>query len=139
MHGDNVTGLVVIRLDLATEFRYEIIDGSGQHPLGAAPDIDQQAFAAHDLAAVRHKVHQEVELARRQIQWLRTFRRGAGLGVHDDVADAGCIRTRLERLLAAQVRAHARHQLADAERLSDVVIGAELEARDAIELGIARG
>ena len=39
----------------------------------------------------------------------------------------------------AQRRAHARHQLAQAERFGHVVVGADLESDDRVDLGVASG
>ena len=40
---------------------------------------------------------------------------------------------------APQRRAHPRHELAQAERLRHVVVGADLEPDDRVDLGVARG
>ena len=40
---------------------------------------------------------------------------------------------------ASQRRAHARHELAQPERLGHVVVGTHLEPHDRVDLGVARG
>ena len=40
---------------------------------------------------------------------------------------------------AAEYRLHARDELTRAERLRHVIVGAELEAEDAVDLAVARG
>jgi hypothetical protein len=46
---------------------------------------------------------------------------------------------RLRLAGAPQQRAHPRHQLAQRERLGDVVVGAHLQADDPVHLRVARG
>ena len=53
-----------------------------------------------------------------------------------DLANAACGHT--VELAAAQERPHAADQLRHRERFRDVVVRAELEAEDAVELGVAR-
>ena len=54
-----------------------------------------------------------------------------------DLLHGGAGRGAVE-LAPAQQRAHAAHELGDRERLGDVVVGAELEAEHAVDLGVAR-
>src|SRR5206468_2752561 len=81
---------------------------------------------------------EQVELLRRQLEISPVERRAAGALVHGEAADlqhAG----RKTPGAATRDGADAGDQLAQAEGLHDVVVGAELEADDAVALLAARG
>jgi hypothetical protein len=107
----------------------------GSEPVDV-PDLVDEALARDDAARVVHEQGEQVELLAREVERLAVDRRGARRRVERDDADgqhAGAGR-RGDGARAPQHGADARHQLAGAERLDDVVVGAELEAGHAVDL-----
>ena len=64
----------------------------------------------------------------------RSIRTGPASIVFASVAELRAV-----ELAAAQLRAHAADQLADRERLGHVVVGADLEPDDLVDLGVLGG
>ncbi len=102
-----------------------------------APDALEQGVAAEQQAGMLHEVSEQLELGGRQVD--------GPAGDHlvprprqGDVADAA-IGLLIGLSGAPQHGLHASGQLARAERLGHVVVGAELEAGDAVGLVVARG
>ena len=99
--------------------------------------------AGEHRAGVRHERVQQVELPPRQLEPLAGVGGRVPVGVEADVADlegrrrGGGRRGALAG--AAQHRADAGDELGHAERLDQVVVGAELEADDAVGLKAAGG
>ena len=105
------------------------------------PDLVDEPLAADDGPGLAHEQGEEVELLARELQGLAVERHRARRRVELDRADllrAGR-RGRRGRARAAQDGADAGDELAGAERLDDVVVGAELEAQHAVGLVAAGG
>ena len=93
------------------------------------------------VAGLAHEQGEEVELLARELQGLAVERHGARRRVELDRADLLRAGRRGGRggARAAQDGADAGDELAGAERLDDVVVGAELEAQHAVGLVAAGG
>ena len=81
---------------------------------------------------------EEVELLAPQLDRAPVEQHAPGRDVDDEPVDADDLRRR-RGPRAAEDRAHARHDLAHAEGLDDVVVGAELEPDDPVGLRPAGG
>ena len=115
------------------------VDGAAVDVLGVAPDVGQQPGPRLHASLALHQQAQQAKL-------------GGGQR-HIAAAHGGAVRRRVEADLAelddrggllfagvpAQDRLDPQDDLARAERLGDVVVGAELEADDAVELLALRG
>src|SRR5581483_7132816 len=105
-----------------------------------APDAVYQLAAGEHSAAVAHQVLEKIKLLERQRDRLTIDR-------HDVTFDVHAHRTRLEHAVgatevvgvgaAAQHRANAGDQLARGVRLGDVVVGAEFQPDDLVDLAVA--
>jgi hypothetical protein len=97
------------------------------------PDAPQQLCAAEHPSRVRGEEREEVELARRERHLHAVAQARPGPEVDLDRAD----RERLAGVRGArtaQHRADARGELAGGEGLHEVVVGAQVEAQDAVRL-----
>ena len=105
------------------------------------PDAVHQVLAGDDLAGVADELGEQVELLAGELELLVVEGGPAGGEVDVEAADGDRLlrRGRLGGLHAAQDGAHAGDHLGPAERLDDVVVGAELEPDDAVGLGPAGG
>ena len=102
------------------------------------PDPVEQLVARDDDAGVLEQVREQVELLAGQLDGLARDGDLARLRIDDDVAEleqAGVGR----RLGPPQQRLHAGGELSRRERLRHVVVGAELEAGDAVGFLVPRG
>ena len=101
--------------------------------VAVAPDVGEQHVARQHAAPVFEQVFEEQELLRGERHPDAARRDGVGLGIDDDRSIGDRRRAgRRSALRAAEQRPHARDQLVRAERLGHVVVGAELEADDAV-------
>ena len=91
--------------------------------------------------ASRIEPREQVELLARELERRAVERRAAGAGSSRSAVDLDRRVGRRRRVAAAapQHGADARDHLGRAERLDDVVVGAELEPDDPVGLGPARG
>src|SRR5215210_702830 len=102
-----------------------------------APDRLEQRAPAEDLARLRDESPQELELDVREVERLSVDSGDAPLGVERNVArherlDPGHVARR--NACAPEQRPDPAPELADRERLGDVVVGAELEPEHRVEL-----
>ena len=108
---------------------------------GAAPEHLEQHSAAVDTAGMGRKRPQELELDVGQRDRAGAYLHQTAAEVdpqpvrHDDVADPCRARDRG----ATKQRSHAAPELTDRERLRDVVVRAELEPEDLVQLVVAGG
>jgi hypothetical protein len=109
------------------------VDGLGRSEPVRLPHLAEHVLAADDGAGIGGEQCEEVELLRCQLQ--------VAPGERDAPrADVDLERSRDElgvphpALRAAEDRADPREQLAEAERLHDVVVRPELETDDAVDL-----
>ena len=101
------------------------------------PHVGEQGIARLDAAAPRHELVKQAKLERGEAD-LRIIHPGAvRVAVDAQAAEAddrglGVVAAR--GIGATEEGADAQHELAHAERLHDVIVGADLEADDAIDL-----
>src|SRR5262249_57639521 len=126
--GEDVLWLVRRFLDLLPQLRHEVVDRSRRRRLFVAPHLIENLLARDDLTGVREQIAQQIELAGGEIDAVAAPMRLVRAEIDLDVADAAGLEARRPAAGAAQHGAHAREELRDAERLGDVVVGAELEA-----------
>ena len=119
------------------------VDGLGLDHVLPVPGLLEQLLAAEHGAGVCHERCQKLELARGELDLLALVGGAvAGLVQMDagDVEHAGAVLHGVCLLgSAAQQRVDARQKLADAKGLGEVVVAAELEADDLVELRVAGG
>jgi hypothetical protein len=106
-----------------------------------APDALEQPIARDDAVLVLHEIAEQLELAARQADRRAIDGNRDRLEVGDEpVAAIAAAGAPLAAVGAApQHGAHAGRELAEAERLGDVVVGAVLETGHAIVFARARG
>ncbi len=98
------------------------------------PDVAEERRARlHAVAAVAER-HEQLELERRQVHRLLVHPRAVGVAVDLQAPEPERRRRRALRRLPPEDRLDAEQELANAERLDDVVVGAELEAHDPVDL-----
>ena len=123
------------RLQLAAEVRDVDLDRVRPGLELVAPDALEDEVAGHHLARVEHEQLEQRVLGAGEVEV--AVAAWGHARVHGHVAD-------LERLVAqlaaaaAQQGAHAGDQLVERERLDQVVVGAGVEAGDAVGDGVAR-
>ena len=105
-----------------------------------APDALEQLVAGQHEPAMVEQLPEEVELLRRELDLLLADVHLPPAGVDREVAvaDDGALRQAALRRRAAQDRLHAGDELARVERLRHVVVGADLEADDLVDVLVAR-
>src|SRR5919108_1335424 len=105
-----------------------------------APYVLEQRVARVHASRVGQEVGEHVELARRELYVLLAHDDAPGGAVDAEVADCVALRNRLGlggiRCRAAHDGVDPRQHLAHRERLGDVVVGAQLEADDLVDLGV---
>ena len=113
-------------------------------PLNSKPHTcKQQALACEGLVRVLHEVGEQIELAWLQVQRLAGARCAMGGDVEHQVAGREAVwrvgGRAVVHLGATHQRLHAREQLVHAERLGQIVVGADLEPDDFVDLRVAGG
>ena len=109
------------------------VDGARAAGVAIAPDLFEQDVPRQHAAAMLQQILEQQEFLRRQRDFPAVERDDVPLGVDDDRAvGERPARRRVVPLRAAEQRPHARDQLVRAERLGEVVVGAHLEADDAL-------
>src|SRR2546427_8230315 len=104
-----------------------------------APNFLEQALTAEDLARMAEEVLQKIELLGGELDGFPAA--GHFMRAHADFDIPECVTLLLlgSATGAAQDGLDARQQLADGKRLGDIIVGAELEADDFVDLLAARG
>ena len=138
---DAVHGADDVGAELAAQRADVRVDGARARRHVVAPHLLEQLFAGRHPTGPRREVHEQVELGRREVHELAVLTHAARRGIELDVADRRRDRRRspATRAGATQDRVHARDELAGAERLRHVVVGADLEPDDEVGLAVARG
>ncbi len=104
------------------------------------PHLVHDLFASDDLARPGHQHAQQIELLRGELDRLAALVTVRDDGSSDERADvSGPRHERRAGAPPALDRTDARDELAGRERLDDVVVGAELEADDPVDLLAASG
>ena len=127
--------------ELAAELADVDVDGARVAGEGVAPDALEQLVAREHEAAVVEQLPEQVELLRRELDLLLADAHLAAAGVDRQVAVAELLALDLAALgrRAAEDRLHAGDELARVERLRQVVVGADLEPDDLVDVLVARG
>ncbi len=128
--------------ELAPQLADVDVDRAGVDPgVGVAPHALEELVAREHEPAMVEQLPQEVELLRRELHLGLPHAHLAPAGVDEQVAVADLLRLgpRALRRRAAEDRLHAGHQLARVERLREVVVGADLEPDDLVDVLVARG
>ncbi|KAG1394898.1 hypothetical protein G6F59_014097 [Rhizopus arrhizus] len=112
------------------------VDGAVDHHAVVQIEAVKQFFAGPDPAGRGQQGAQQAVLHRGQVQALAVP--GGTRGRFVDVEAAVGARGRV-RPVAAQHRHHSRHHFARTERLADVVVGADLQSQQAVDLLHPRG
>ena len=115
------------------------VDRARTAGVSIAPHVREQEVARQHAPAVFQEVAQQQELFRGEPDLAPAGRHDVPFEIDLDVAERERGVLGLQRRRAAEHGAHARDDLARAERLGDVVVGPELEPRDALLLFGARG
>lgn len=135
----DVLRLVGELFDLLAELDDEVVDGAVGGVGFDAPDLVQDLLSAHGLAHALVQEPEELDLVERELLGgLAPGERVRG-GAHGRGADLerpGVVRRAIG---AAKDGAEARHELAGAEGLGDVVVRARVEATDLVGLLALRG
>ncbi len=134
------------RLHLGAQRLDVRIHGSIHAVAGSSQTRSSSASRREDVARPRSERPEQAELVARELERAAVVAHLHPAFVDDDrpardrrrrARRRGALR-RTRRAAPAQDAAHARDQLARRERLGDVVVGAELEADDAVDLVAAR-
>src|SRR6266550_6067900 len=124
--------------ELAPQLRDVHVYGPGAARIRHAPDEIEQALAREDDARMLEEAGEEVELLARELDQRTADGHLVGVAPQDDLA-------RGEHLLLVPALGTTEdcldpsRQLAGRERLRNVIVGAELEASDAVRLLVAGG
>ena len=132
-HGDDARRVTRVVLDLGPQPLHVHVEGLGVAVVVRAPHPVDEHVAREHPPGVGEQQLEQLELLERQRDALAAHRHLVTRGVETHVADlqhlVGLRDTRVVAPTAAQRGPHPRHQLTEAERLGDVVVGAHLEAR----------
>src|SRR5438093_9188975 len=101
------------RFDLLPELRDEIVDRARRRRLFVAPHLIEDLLARDDLAGVRDKVTEEIELAGGEIDPPPGAVGLMGAEIDLDVADAACLEAGRPGAGPAQHGADPREELGD--------------------------
>src|SRR4051794_24766911 len=87
-----------------------------------------------------HEEHQEIELLGLKLDLVIADSHAPGVQIRDEVPNlqARGAASRRVHLNTAQVRLDASHQLTEAERLGDVIVGTDFKPNDPIDVLTAR-
>ena len=134
-----------VGLDLGPQPLDVHVERLGVADVVAAPHTVDQRLARQHPPGVGEQQVQQLELLQRQRHLCAVDGDAVLVGVEDHVADgkrrrptAQTRRRRVDRR-SAQHGTHAGDELADAVRLGDVVVGADLEPDDGVDLGALGG
>ena len=119
---------------LAAERGHVDVDGLGGEVVAPVPHLVEQPPARDDRAGTRRKCRQEIEFLGRQLDLLSAQQRAPRLAVDRQRADAEHRRGGSSLTRSTGDGVDASQELANAERLDQIVVGAELEAHDAVDL-----
>src|SRR5207247_544467 len=137
----DVFGLARVAFELLAEVTDVHVDRPRLAVVGAAPEFLQEHLAGEDPTRVRGHGSQELELDVGELHLFPLELHGAAADVDPQRPrgdDLVAVRSLVRReLRATEQRAHPAAELPDRERLRDVVVRAQLEPDDLIELVVA--
>src|SRR5207248_2644788 len=117
------------------------VDGAGVSGERVAPDALEQLVACEHEPAMIEELPEQVELLRRELDLFLADAHFAPTGVDMEVAvlDRLALEIAAVRRRAPEDRLHAGNELAWVERLRQIVVGADFEADDLVDVLVARG
>src|ERR1700728_3765874 len=105
-----------------------------------APDLIEQCLSRDDATVIIHEDAKQSELLGRESHRLAPNRELLARRIEDDLPQNDrVVVSRRNRVLTAQSRLHARQKLMKGKRLGNVVVGAQLERQNLVDLLILRG
>src|ERR1700693_2407909 len=133
--GKDVAGGCGVRLQLLAKLQNVGIHGARRRGRVVAPDLIEHSGARHDLAAAADEEAQDVELLVGELQGGALAGGLAFLEVDFDVSKSVPGHTLREPgRVPSQAHGDTGDQLAERKRLCDVVVGADLEPQDPVDL-----
>src|SRR5436190_19853536 len=122
--------------ELAPELADVDVDGAGVARERVAPDALEQLVTREHEPAVVEQLPEEVELLRRELDLLVADVHLSPAGVDDEVAvpELGALTLVARRRGSAKDRLHPCDELAGIERLCQIVVGADLEPDDLVDV-----
>src|SRR5277367_1134949 len=130
-HGLKIARRLSVCLDLFADAAYVDVDGTGSNEAGVTPDGVEEMVAAEDPSRVPGEVVEQAELGGRGGDEFPVDPKLHGAGIDFDILELEDGR-RAGPFEAAQHSFYPRYQFAGPEGLGDVVIGAHIEAVDAV-------
>jgi hypothetical protein len=101
------------------------------------PDLARQHLARHEVALMAEQIFEELELARRQLEQSLTAH---GASRHQIEFQVSRFQAKdFGRTTAAEQRPNPREELGQRKRLDQIVVGALIQAKDAIVDAVASG
>jgi len=131
-HGDDVTGIRRIGLDLRPQAAHVYVDEAPVAEVPVPPDAIEQHLAREHTARVRAEFAKEAELGLREMDFASGERDLALFGNDLEVAKDEFLMAGLARPRPAKQRSDARREFLGGERLREVVVGTGLEPGDNI-------
>src|SRR5688500_12809114 len=130
-----------IRFDAAAQALHQRVDAAFGHECLVRPHPGQQRLAAEHNPGTRREQMEQSEFLRRQVDVLAADTHAAAcwidvqtVNLYRAITRGGSFGLQLRSARTAQQRARPRYQLANAERLRQVIIGPALEAKHFIAL-----
>jgi hypothetical protein len=128
-----------VELDFLAQLGDVHVDHVGLRVEVVVPDRFEQHRACHHLVGVPHQVLEQLELARLQVDGAAGARHAPRQQVHAQIAHLEYALAGVPALAAAGERIDPRQQLAEGERLGEVVVAAGAQTLDALVDRIERG
>src|SRR6266540_1099179 len=135
--------LARIALELLAQVADVHVDRAWLTVIGPAPELLEQRLPREDPPRMRRHRPQQLELDVRQLHGLPVELHASPHRIDSQPTGGEGLRAVFalvrRQLRPPQKRTHATTELVDRERLRDVVVGAELQPNDLVELVVARG
>ena len=132
MHGVNPAGLGGIDLDLLAEADDVFVHRSRRGKGSDSPDAIEEILPGHHLTGPFDQQGEHGEFAGGQREFLVTAQGPTGGEIHDDVAEQEAWRWLRCGVIAAEQGPDARQEFVATERLRQVIVGAGIQALDAV-------
>src|SRR4051812_45305983 len=133
-HGEEVARLLRVHLQLDAQGADEVVHRARRALVLRAPAARKDVLAAERAAARLQEKPQHLELLRADLHRLVATHHRLAVQVHLHLAELHHRVLLRTRRAAAQERVHPREQLAEAEGLGEVVVGAHAQAEDLVRL-----
>src|SRR4051794_25927762 len=120
VHGEKVLRLLGIGFQLLAQAHEMRVHRARGRIVVITPDLFQQPIAAENFSGVADEVLEQLKLLRRDVDGLAGFENATALQIDLDVGKGVLVHVLGDDRRAPQNGLHARQQLANRERLSDV-------------------